>query len=80
MVIPNNQNSPIKQGNFIYMLIGLLLLVLIGPAISQLFPESSGIITSLAFLSVMVVGVWSLNISKRWFIVAACLMVIGLTA
>ncbi len=69
-----------QQGNFIYMLIGLLLLVLIGPAISQLFPESSGLITSFAFLSVMVVGVWSLNISKRWFIVAACLMVIGLTA
>lgn len=68
-----------QQGNFIFMLIGLLLLVLIGPAISQLFPESSGIITSLAFLSVMVVGVWSLNISKKWFIVAACLMAIGLT-
>ena len=67
-----------QQGNFIYMLIGLLLLVLVGPAISQLFPESSGIITSLGFLSVMVVGVWSLNTHNKWFVVAICLMVTGL--
>lgn len=67
-----------QQGNFIYMLIGLLLLVLIGPAISHLFPELSGIITSLAFLSVMVVGVWSLNIDRKWYLVAISLMIIGL--
>ena len=67
-----------QQGNFIYMLVGLLLLVLIGPGISQLFPESSGIITNFAFVSVMVVGVWSLNINKKWFIVASIMMVIGL--
>lgn len=67
-----------QQGNFIYMLIGLLTLVLVGPTISQSFPESSGIITNLAFLSVMVIGVWSLNTQNEWFVVAICLMITGL--
>jgi len=67
-----------QRGNFIYMLIGLLLLVLIGPSISQLYPDSSTIITNLAFLSVMVVGVWSLNINKNWFLAGISLMIIGL--
>ena len=67
-----------QQGNFIYMLIGLLTLVLVGPTISQSFPESSGIITNLAFLSVMVIGVWSLNTHNEWFVVAICLMITGL--
>jgi len=67
-----------QRGNFIYMLIGLLLLVLIGPGLSQLYPDSSNIIINLAFLSVMVVGVWSLNINKNWFMAGISLMIIGL--
>lgn len=66
-----------RQGNFIYMLTGLLLLILLGPAISLSFPESSNIINDLAFITVMAAGVWSLNKNKLWFVTGLFLMVSG---
>ena len=56
-----------QQGNYIYMLVGLLALVTIGPALSENFEIASRLIIQLAFASVMFIGIWSLQIDRFWF-------------
>jgi len=56
-----------QQGNYIYMLVGLLALIIIGPALSENYVTSSRIITQLAFSGAMFVGIWSLQIDRFWF-------------
>lgn len=66
-----------KQGNFVYMLIGLLVFLLLAPAITQYFPTGSTIIIQLAFMSVMVIGVWSFEGDTKWFIAGISLAILG---
>lgn len=66
-----------KQGNFVYMLIGLLVFLLLAPAITQYFPTGSTIIIQLAFMSIMVIGVWSFEGDTKWFIAGISLAILG---
>ena len=54
-----------QQGNYIYMLIGLLILIIIGPTLSHEIESGAKIITQFMFVSVMLVGVWSLESISR---------------
>jgi hypothetical protein len=56
-----------KKANFTYLLIGLLTVLLINPVMQDVFGYSSRLLTSLAFSSVMIIGVWSLHKSRRLF-------------
>ena len=78
MDTPKNIEESLSKGNFIYMLIGLLTLALIGPLITQWYPDGSRIITHFAFMSVMVIGVWSLNKQRVWFIAGLILIILSL--
>ena len=77
-----NDNSEsvtdIQQGNYIYMLIGLLILIIIGPALSQKFESAAQIINQFMFVSVMLIGVWSLNIERILFRIGLGLSIVAL--
>ena len=67
----------IQQGNFIYMLIGLLVLLVLAPALTKYFPDGTGLSIQLTFMSIMLIGVWSLQGNKRWFSLGVFLAVSG---
>jgi voltage-gated potassium channel len=56
-----------KQGNFIYMLVGLLILLVIAPTFAEYLPEASSLGVSLTFISILFIGVWSLYGHNLWF-------------
>jgi len=68
----------IQQGNFIYMLIGLLMLLVFAPVVSQYFPDNTGLIIQFTFMTIMFIGVWSLQNNKRWFIIGIVLTMLAI--
>ena len=66
-----------KQNNFYYMFVGLLAFLLLAPIITHLFPHGSGIIIQIAFMSIMVIGVGSLQADSRFFIAGIVLALMG---
>jgi voltage-gated potassium channel len=65
------------KGNYIFMFIGLLALLLIVPTIAAAFPVFSSILSQIAFMFVMIIGVWSLNLNKQQFIMGISLALTG---
>ena len=65
-----------KQGNFIYMLAGLLLLLLLAPSFTKYFPSFSGVLVQATLMTLMVIGVWSLK-GSVWFTTGITLAGIG---
>jgi voltage-gated potassium channel len=65
------------KGNYIFMLVGLLVLLLAAPTISAIFPVIASLTSQLAFILVMVIGVWSLNLHHRLFLAGLTLAFIG---
>jgi len=63
--------------NFEYLLIGLLILLLVTPADQQFFGDVTDHIISLAFACMLVVGVWTLTYSKKWFTFGVVLAIAG---
>jgi len=57
-----------QKGNFIYMLIGLLILLVFGPVLSRLFPDITALIIQLTFVALMVIAVWSLSARPSIFL------------
>ena len=66
-----------KQNNFIYLFIGLLIFLLIAPALRQWFPAISSIIIQLSFMAIMIMGVWSLQANKKLFLFGSLLAFSG---
>ena len=67
-----------KQGNYIYMLFGLLILIIVGPSLSHQFESGAQIFIQIMFVSVMLIGVWSLNMERVWFRIGIGLAIIAL--
>jgi len=67
-----------QQDNYIYMLIGLLMLILIGPSLSQKFEAVAQIIIQLMYVSVMLIGVWSIITERFWFRIGLGLAIVAL--
>ena len=65
------------KANFYYLLAGLLFLLLAGPLSHELVEHSSGILTNVAFTTTLIVSIWSLIDSRKWFIVGVVLAVIS---
>jgi len=72
------KKDEIKQGNFTYLLIGLLTFLILAPAIDNWMPESSTIIVQAAFTITILFGVWSMIDDRRWFIFGLILAAISL--
>jgi len=66
-----------KQNNFIYLFLGLLVFLLIAPALTQWFPAISSIIIQFSFMAIMIMGVWSLQADKKLFLIGSLLAVSG---
>jgi voltage-gated potassium channel len=67
-----------KKGNYVYMLIGLLVLIVLGPVVSKWDHDTSRVLTSYAFIALMLIGVWSLQKDKSVFLTGISLAAIGL--
>ena len=67
-----------KQGNFTYMLVGLLIFFLLAPSITKYFPVSSSIFIQITFMTLMIIGVWSLKGNSVWFNIGFALASVGI--
>ena len=57
-----------REANFSYLLVGLLLILIGWPAAQEIFGEVEGLYVQIAFTGLLIVGLWSLHKSRRWFI------------
>ncbi len=56
-----------KKGNYLFLLIALLALIVLGPLLSEHFNVGSRLFLQGAFAVVMFIGVWTLNADHFWF-------------
>ena len=56
-----------REANFVYLLVGLLVTLLVGPVIKEFTDQSAGLIAQIAFSVTLIVGIWSLMDSRVWF-------------
>jgi voltage-gated potassium channel len=66
----------IREANFIYLLIGLLVTLLAGPVFRDFADISLSVITQVSFSATLIIGVWSLVQSRAWFIAGIVLVTI----
>lgn len=66
-----------KQNNFAYLLAGLLFLLLGIPLFRDLTEVTYLVVSDLAFSIAIFIGIWSLQDTRRWFLIALVLMVLG---
>ena len=59
--------SKVRQANFVYLLVGLLVTLLAGPVINEFTDQSAGLIGQIAFSVTLIIGIWSLMDSRAWF-------------
>ena len=57
-----------RPANFLYLLIGLLSILIAGPIAYEFTSQTIGFTTQLAFTATLIIGIWSLVDSRRWFI------------
>jgi hypothetical protein len=63
------------KANFYYLLAGLLLLLLAGPVSHELVTYAGTTLISVAFTVTLVVAIWSLIGSRKWFIIGVAMAV-----
>jgi voltage-gated potassium channel len=66
-----------NKANFHYLLAGLLLLLLAGPISHELVAYTGTTLINVAFTTTLIVSVWSLLDSRKWFIIGVALAVIS---
>ena len=70
--------KPMRHGNFFYLLVSLLLLILVTPVLTDLTVLPAGVVRAVGFSTVLAVGVWSLQGSRRSFLIGMFLAVVGI--
>ena len=73
-----SDNAKLKEANFGYMLVGLMVALLAGPIISEFTDASSSLLTSVIFSVTMFIGVWTLVESRLQFWIGAGLVLGGI--
>ena len=68
--------------NFIYLLIGLLVILVGGPLVTEFNVQNMPMVWQIGFSLTLIIGLWSLMESRRWFWVGVALVVsdVALTA
>lgn len=69
----------LKQHNFIYLLAGLLFLLLVIPLFRDLTGTSFLHISELAYIGFIIIGIWSLQGSRHWFLLGIILAALGVS-
>ena len=69
-----------RQANFSYLLIGLLIVLIVGPIFHDFTDQSIGIITQISFSGTLIVGIWSLMDSRKWFVAGMILVAVEFTS
>lgn len=67
----------LRQHNFLYLLLGLMFLLLAMPFVSDITGSRYPVISELAFAVFLIIGIWSLQGSRRWFLTAILLVALG---
>lgn len=70
----------IKSQNFFYLFAALLFLVLLIPLYRDFVGTDPLRLSELAFSAFLIIGIWSLSQSRRWFLVAIVLATIGIAS
>ena len=68
--------APRRQANFGYLLIGLLIILIAGPIFHDFTDESIILVTQVAFTATLIIGIWSLIDSRKWFMIGMVLVVV----
>ena len=69
----------LRQHNFLYLLLGLLFLLLGMPLFRDITGTQYPVVSELAFSVFLIIGIWSLHGSRRWFLVAFILVTAGVS-
>jgi voltage-gated potassium channel len=62
-----------KQGNYTYLLLGLLLLLFVAPFVSEHQQEYARILFHVVLAATLLIGVWSLVRERKWFLLGLSL-------
>ena len=65
--------------NFIYLLIGLLVILVGGPLVTEFGVQNIPMVWQIAFSTTLIIGLWSLIENPRWFRVGIALVISDLT-
>lgn len=68
-----------RHNNFVYLLAGLLILLLVAPVITELHTGRETLILQLALDATLILGIWSVVNQRRWFIVGVVLSLMGIS-
>ena len=71
--------TPLRQANFVYLLIGLLIVLIVGPLFHDFTDQSIDIVTQLTFSATLIIGIWSLIDSRKWFVAGMVLVAVELS-
>ena len=66
-----------RQNNFGYLSVALMLLLVALPVMETLFGWGGAILRASAYSAVLILGVWSLRMSRTWFRIAVALAAAG---
>jgi voltage-gated potassium channel len=66
----------VREANFVYLLIGLLVTLLAGPVFRDFADISLSVVTQISFSATLIIGVWSLVQSRAWFIAGIALVTV----
>ena len=67
-----------SEANFLYLLLGLLAALVVAPLASEFTDLPVTLVSEISLSVTMIVGVWSLMDSRRWFFTGICLVVADL--
>jgi len=63
------------EANFIYLLLGLLVILFAGPIIHDVTGQPMPLVTQIAFSATLIIGIWTLVENRTWFIAGIVLVV-----
>ena len=67
-----------REANFIYLLAGLLVVLVAGPVFNDVSGRQLMIVTPIAFSVTLIVGIWSLIDSRKWFMIGMCMVTMNI--
>lgn len=69
---------PIRETNFVYLLLGLLVSLIAGPVFLEFTEHTRGLITNLTFSATLIIGIWSLTDSRKLFMIGMGMVIINI--
>lgn len=67
-----------RTANFLYLLLGLLVILVAAPIVQQFTQQSKSLVLHVAFSATLIIGIWSLVSDRRWFMFGIALTVADL--